>query len=306
MAESKSRRKLTFKKTETSRLKTTGAPPPEEAEETKASEAAVEAQPPVEQTAIVDPMALRDTHTSKVRKVDATRESSPLATAVTPGTVEPEKKTETVQLKVVQQKKKEIADMISPASTVRLRAPGKAAGLKPEPAAEPPPTAQETLKIKLPQMPVPTPTAPAAEDTAPPPPPAPAKTSTKTLKTVEAQAAEPAAEAGPAETIKVEPPAPGEEAPAAGGGAKRTLKLKGGKGGRTLKVKPQAGDAGEETVSLEAGEPVPGAPPLPAPQLAAARAAEPGVGFTIGAVITLIAVTALLGLLVMQFLAHLR
>ncbi len=337
-------RRITFKKTETSRLKSVGeeggkAAPPA-ALPTTAKPAGGRAP---ERTAVVDPMALRDTHTSKVKRVQAVRDSGPLATTV-PGEPGDGRKTETVQLKVVQQKKKEIADMMSPASTVRLRAPvppGQAAAPEIEvPRPRPVATARETLKIPVPAGdgaaapgPAGTAAAPPAEDR---------KTSTRPIQKLRVPPPAPEEKAAAVKTVPVVvPPAAGatpdsvEEAEGeAGAKARHTLKLRGGAktsktikvqaGGRketggTVAVPPEAQGEAADTVKVEepAGErklmklkgkaarelgtaPVV-ARTMPRPQVSRE---EPGVGFTLAAAASLLAMAALTYFLVVQVMAH--
>jgi hypothetical protein len=288
MTEDPKRKKLRFKKTETSRLKT-GAAAQQSAQEEEELSAAEEPEAAVPEQEgnvpeVTDPLALRDTHTSKVRRVPAGKESSPLATAVLPATPSAEKKTETVQLKVVQQKKKEIADMISPSSTVRLRAPGKAAPPQDAGAG----TAGETVKVSPPEEGEKAMEGEAAGKR---------KTATQSMKKVgaekpsEAEAPAVKKQTGAAATVQAEKPEAGE------GGPGKTLKLRtGGKAGRTLKVSGAAAGQEEEAEGAK--------PAARADKTVAEAGAEPGVWFTVAAAVSLIAVGVLMYFAVNQYIAH--
>ncbi len=330
MMDDAKRKKLRFKKTETSRLKTgaTAVPgegdnevvpdavsQPETGEMTEAG--LVGGAPEIAiagETGITDPMAMRDTNTSKVRRISADKESSPLATAVVPGTTEHEKKTETVQLKVVQQKKKEIASMISPGSTVRLRMPGKSAGPERSDAeARKPIVPNDTLKLAGPPSPpdeqvageVPTEPTMAAEDK---------RTATQTLPKIGSK--KPLLESAAAQTVAVSPPSDAsvDEPEGEAGGTTlktggRTLKLRGGKSSRTVRIPSGSErDGGASTVRVPGDEMPEGA----SLDITAARVTtstgrqEPGVGFTIAAFITLAAVAGLVIMLTLQYLTHIQ
>lgn len=312
------RKKLRFKKTETSRLKTAGAgeqpSPADEAQVPPPQASGEQAEQKVD-----DPMALRDTHTSKVRRVQAGKDTGPTATAVPPGSVDELKKTETVHLKVVQQKKKEIADMMSPGSTVRLRAPGvKKSG--PAPAAKKG-TERDTIKVSPPEPRQPADKepaeAPAPSSTVKAEKPSEKKTSTQALKKVTAKSADDDAE----KTTAVPPPA-AEQAGEADSGEKaatgrQTLKLRGtGKAGRTVKV-PSGKDAaagtvqlkrgrdGTETQELPAPQGVPGAVPgVPGPAPRTAAGAQPGVMFTLAAVAAAAALGVAVFFMITQLMTH--
>jgi len=224
---------------------------------------------------VVDPMALRDTSTSKVKRVQAAKESGPMATVSLPGTGSPLRKTETVQLKVVQQKKKELDEEMNASSTVRLQAPGSGPSVNvPRPRPLSPPT-RDTMKISLPKIdkkggpsetdstvavkPVAVAVPTVRAETAPTVHAEPGqtakleaqpvvKTSTQVLEKATAAAAKgtppPGSTTVTADAVDATVPA-GEESTAAGN---RTLKLRaGGKAARTLKVKS---DGSDKTVAV--------------------------------------------------------
>ncbi|MDT8391615.1 MAG: hypothetical protein RRC34_14030 [Lentisphaeria bacterium] len=267
-------KRIRFGQTETSRLKTAGAGKTNQDDTTLPTTAKPVPKPAPGRTSVVDPMTLRDTNTSKVKRVQAARDSSPLATVSLPGAGGPLRKTETVQLKVVQQKKKELDQDMNPASTVRLKAPGGAAGPsisipKPRPGAVP----RDTMKISLPTLdkkevgkadsPQPamgdSPTVQVKPVTPPPVPshdtataiaaetekPATVKTSTTVLervkpKTRDEGSADETASSVSSETAKT------VAVPKADGG--RTLKIRGGKSARTIKVKS---DTSAKTIAVD-------------------------------------------------------
>ncbi|MCF7855821.1 MAG: hypothetical protein K9N51_13550, partial [Candidatus Pacebacteria bacterium] len=199
-----------------------------------------------------------------------------------------------------------------------LRAPAgaKKAGAKGDEKAPPVPQS-ETVKVSPPPVPGGTEETATADKTQVPQAVTGKETGTQPLKKVGKPAA------GPQETTTLSRPqkpeeAAGEEQAAAPGKPKQTLKLKtGGKAGKTLKVsrgKGESGktvrvpikDGGEGTVKVPApeGAEQPGAPGVP--QAAATVAAQPGIGYTFAAVITLAALGAVAVFLVLQLLAHLQ
>lgn len=260
-------KRIRFRKTETSRLKSVSDTSEQPQDQTSQPTTAKSVpKPPPGRTSVVDPMALRDTNTSKVKRVQAAKDSSPLATVTLPGIGGVPKKTETVQLKVVQQKKRELDQEMSPASTVRLKGPTGAGPSVALPKPRPGSTPRDTMKISLPTLEKKT--EPAGDDVQPTvaikpmpaegaaPRPVPqgtakveapptVKTSTTVLEKATPKKSEPAGEsvtdtttADSGATISVSKPA---------GGA-RTLKLRGGpKSAKTLKLKD---DAGDQTVAV--------------------------------------------------------
>lgn len=230
----------TTPKTETSRLKISKAAKSSgqasQKDQSGAEKAAPEHTQSVgEDTEITDPMTLRDTNTSKVRRIVGSK-GGPEATAVVPGSAEKdekEDKTDTVQLKVVQQKKKEIADMMSPSSTVRLRAPGGGRATASRPGSR---KAKDTLKIS--------------------PAEAPKATSGKEQKPEGTQQVSKPEEEGKTSTQPLKKMTTGNKpaAPSKTGGeteqSGKTLKRKASqKGGRTLKLKTGA-NAAQRTVKV--------------------------------------------------------
>lgn len=249
-----------FEQTETSRLKRVASGSKDNGPTTLPTAAKPVPKPAPGRTSVVDPMTLRDTHTSKVKRVKAARDSGPLSTVSLPGSGGPLKKTETVQLKVVQQKKKELDQDMNPASTVRLKAPGESSGPSisiPKKRSDAVP--RDTLKISLPTLDKkaaeekvpgtstvdkraggqaedapPAVSSASAETASPQEKPKPVKTSTTVLEKVkpkkesEGSADETASSlsAKTSSTVSV---------PKGGGG--RTLKIRGGQSARTVKVK---------------------------------------------------------------------
>ncbi len=116
-----------IRKTDTGRVKTTGATAP--------------TVPPLDEmspddTAIADPTALRETTTSRLRRVQPEIEST--AAALAPAGPGQQKVSETVRLKVVREKKKQLADLLTASQTVKIRPSTLEATGAPKSAAEKP------------------------------------------------------------------------------------------------------------------------------------------------------------------------
>lgn len=335
-------------KTETSRLKipqpaqdeTTGAKP---ASDNQAGGGTKMVSPQKDDDSkVTDPMSLRDTNTSKVRRVSGGKSGSD-ATAVTPGSAdsgEEEHKTETVQLKVVQEKKKQIADMMNPSSTVRLRSPGgkrgkggadtgtgKASGAESGSTGGDEPQKEPTTKGKKPDS-----TQPTAAEAGK------SKTSTQPLKKLtprEKEAEGKESEAG--KTVK----ARGEQTkPASAKTGGRTLKIK--KGGRAAKqaakarggtsegessqtVKISSSEATGQAAPSEAGKTVKAEEkaglrlkqrpetvteeeeteaPIAQPAVISKAAEEPGIALSVANVAAFAATGVLLYFLIQQAITH--
>ena len=333
-------------KTETSRLK---IPKPDQ-DETAGAKVASGDQSDAEtrpvssrkddDSKVTDPMSLRDTNTSKVRRVSGGK-SAPDATAVTPGSSdsgEEEHKTETVQLKVVQEKKKQIADMMNPSNTVRLRSPGGKkgkggirSGTGKVSAAESDSSGESGVqgKPKKKQDTKPESTQPRTAEAGDK-----SKTSTQPLKklTAKKEGAE-GKESEAGKTVK----ARGDQAAKSGG---RTLKIK--KGGRAAKqrakarsgasedepsqtVKLSSSEATGKAASSEAGKTVkadekPGlrlkqrpeaaaeteetGAPAAQPAVISKAEAEPGIALSVANVAAFVATGVLLYFLIQQAITH--
>lgn len=273
-------KRIRFGQTETSRLKAASAPRADKDSTTLPTAAKPVSKPAPGRTSVIDPMTLRDTNTSKVKRVQAAKDSSPLATVSLPGAGSPLKKTETVQLKVVQQKKKELDQDMNPSSTVRLKAPGGTAGPSIAiPKTRPGGVPRDTMKISLPTLDKKEPTEEAPSpatmgdsstvqvkplSSAPPPvpgndtvatsgqtavgkeKPATVKTSTTVLERVKPKKKEEGSADETASSVSSEA-ANTVAAPKAGGG--RTLKIRGGKSARTIKVRSDGSSA--KTVAVK-------------------------------------------------------
>lgn len=253
-----------------------------------------------DESSITDPMALKDSDTSKFRRVQPEGESEPtVVPAAAPAGagldatgLDADRPTETVRLKVVREKKKELANILTSSQTVRLRpssvVPPAAEPAQPDtPAATPmPPSAPatgSTVKVELPPG--------GAPPTPPPPaeaPQLPGQSPAGTLKlrpggagksgkldrsasaTLKIKAPRPKAatkesedEASATKTAVPIPVPP--EAPAS---SKLSLKVKptagGGDAGRTVKLPPGLGEAAKpeaepaaETVASPPVGPIP-------------------------------------------------
>lgn len=339
-------KRIKFRKTETSRLKAVVEESGKDKDKvTLPTTAKPVPKAPPGRTSVVDPMALRDTNTSKVKRVQAAKDSSPLATVSLPSEGGEHKKTETVQLKVVQQKKKELDEEMSPSSTVRLKAPGTGPSVA-IPKARPAATPRDTMKISLPKLekkeseppggdsatvslkPAPTesPVPPVeAQKTAKVAAPPTVKTSTTVL-----EKARPKKKTQDTESTADTATADGEakktvSAPKSGSG--RTLKIRSGaKSARTVKLKAADSDKtvavetpeAEESKTVKLEEAPKGlklksrqAPLGEAPMVSEAAKARvrkteaPGVLYTLGAAATLVAIGATTYFLVMQTIAYL-
>lgn len=327
--------KLTLKQTDTSRLKTdTGRL----VKTTDAGQAAKPALPPgaeppapatppaPQQTVrLTDPLEMRDTDTTRLRRMSPEGEKAATGAAVAPGTPAAapgarKPSTETVRLKVVRDLKQPATPPPeAPSQTARLRPPVLPAKQPAEPAAPPPPPAAQTVSIKAPVLDA------AKTQPAEPPGPPEAKTSTSRLQRVGA-AAKPATP--PAAEAPITPP--GE------GGAHQTVKIKlpvldaaeGGEGpAATAVLPPPEAAPGAATVKLEAEAPADTVPKktiklrmspktegLPAPARegaeVAARPTAQAVPATAdplslaAAIVTLLGVGTMLGILVLQVVAH--
>ena len=313
-------------KTETSRLKI-NRPDQKKPDTDKASEvqsAGGAGKPPEktgEETTLTDPMSLRDTNTSKVKRVKGTKEG-PGATAVVPGSSESgdqEHATDTVQLKVVQQKKKEISDMMSPASTVRLRSPGDKRAKSGD--RQSPGLGTDKEKLEQGEDAAQSASAPNKKD----------DTSTKQLKKVTDKTKAEEQRGTPEKTVRL-PSQKGGVKPQPPSKAGRTLKIKTGTGGsprRTTKTggaqseaSKSAADSGQTVkVSGGASQTVPAGglrlkkqaeskpaeqqesaisqpAPMPIPQ------SQPGWGVTIAALVAFAGAGVLLYFLIEQTVKH--
>jgi len=159
--------KLTLKKTDSSRIKTdtnrlrkvTAAA----AAGGDADEPTMAVPPPRqpragETTSVSDPMAMRDTDTSKLRRLQLDDQGSAKSTlAGQPQSVKPVDVTsETVSLKVIREHKKPTSGL-----TVRLK-PGSAAEMPAEETTHTKPLAKSTLKLKMPGSETVAPSEPSA------------------------------------------------------------------------------------------------------------------------------------------------
>lgn len=181
----------------------------------------------------------------------------------------PTSKTNTVQLKVVQQKKKELDDRIKAHSTVKLRTP-----LKPSDEPEVPPNTEtkslgeggKTVKITSPEAKA------TADETMSAPP-------TQATGTGD----QPKTDEGAKKTLKIKRP-----------GSDRTVKLGGAKSDATARIPSPAHTAEHRGVQGLAGT-----------EAAMVDAkAEPGILYTLGAVVTLAACATMLFFLATQYMTH--
>jgi hypothetical protein len=236
--------KLTLKQTDTSRLKTDTGRIKTDAAGQPAKPVlppGAEAPPPAPAAApqqtvrLTDPMDMRDTDTTRLRRVSPEGDKAATGAAVAPGTPSApaarKPSTETVRLKVVREQKQTpipaaAGTDAAPSQTARLRPPVLPA--KPTAAPPPPPPAAQTVSIKAPVLDA-AKTQPAA--------PAEDKTSTSRLQRVGA----PATPATPPPPIA----SPGE------GGAHQTVKIK----------LPVLDDAGSQEPAATAVLPPPDAGP---------------------------------------------
>lgn len=215
-------------------------------------DAASEAQKPKPPT-ITDPMSLRDTDTSRLKRI------KPQSTvSVSKSGESDEFGTETVHLKVIKEKKKQLAGILSASQTIRLRpSSGEAAPAKP--AAAP---AGGTVKLQTPATPAEAPSTTRLKRKAP----VTGGTAKATLKLKAPTAAAAAPAAPDAETISspaIESAPTGRLKRPGGEASKSTLKLKApaaiptGGGGSTLKIKAPAATGGETVAATAAGAAAP-------------------------------------------------
>ncbi len=276
------RKKIRLQKTSTARLKVVkpnrpvvgGTNPDEtvvsepEEEKSEATEAAVPATSKTEAAKhAASQAAAQPAAESESSAEDELRPEGKPETAAE-STVRPSEpptgKTNTVQLKVVQQKKKELDDRIKAHSTVKLKAPIKAQG---EDESEPNTNTKalgegaKTVKITAPEV--------AKEASA------------AAGETMAIQAAETEGEEGSKKTLKFKRP-----------GGNRTVKLGSAKSEATTRMPTPAQTA-------ERG----GVQGLGAEAEMDAKA-QPGILYTLGSIVTLAACATLLFFLVTQYLTH--
>jgi hypothetical protein len=239
-------------------------------------------------SSISDPTSMRDFETTRLERVkpeDAATDSANVTKAhASAGTNPGDEKlaTETVHLKVIKEKKKQLAGILSASQTIRLRP--QASGEPDVPPDEPGDGGRKTLKLKAPERgarPASVEAVPAAGDKPP------LKLSPQVKKPIAAPPP-PASSGGGRATLKIKAPtgptpvASSAAAPAAGapGEKKPTLKIKAPspatgavpaaepscEGGRkpTLKIKAPAGATGQMPASGSDGA-VTGEQPTPGP-----------------------------------------
>ncbi|MBT3375751.1 MAG: hypothetical protein HN742_32535 [Lentisphaerae bacterium] len=268
--------KLKLSKTDTNRLKTDTSrqkvdstdtpsrPPDAAANDTIAVQPAdgaeLDAGAVGAETHISDPMSLRDTATNKLHRIQGPEEG---ATAVAPAAADfgGGRPTETVRLKVVREKKKQLSNILTASQTIHLRpsalkeeaaasAPGAAAPpQKDDPAktaaALPPPPSQaasDTIKVTPPTA---APATPAAAPSTPPsaPPSAP-PTTPQADKTDDATVIPMSAAKSATATLKIRPrlnKKPGEAAPPPAAAASTDNKSAKLSATSTMKIRPAAG-----------------------------------------------------------------
>ncbi len=237
-----SKLRLKLSKADTNRLKTdTGRQKKEADEATSAASETVKVQPPgagqgggdPEQTSeIMDPMSLRDSSAGRLRRLESADAAS---TAVAPAAGEDGgKTTETVRLKIVREKKKQLSNILTASQTIHLRPSNLAPPTPGQPAAASPPGTAPTASV-------PPPTPAASSETvkvAPPKPPAAAPPEDSGVTVVTPQISAKSATA----TLKIRPK-PGEKPPAppkpvAPPRAAASLAKGGLKATSTLKIRP--------------------------------------------------------------------
>ncbi|MFA5205741.1 MAG: hypothetical protein WC708_15195 [Lentisphaeria bacterium] len=212
--------KLTVKTTgsDTSRLKSTPKLPPRPAISLPPAAAPAAADVPVvpaeaaaaKTVGVKDPLSLRDTNTSRLKRIKVDGQGQAGATVVvtpTGGSGDKTSSTETVRLKIIREKRPGAVGPAASNQTIRLRPPGGAAAAPAEAptlATQPGPAA-ETVRVDAPPAP------PAAAGS---------KISTATIKL------RPGALPAPAAPVIALPEAAPEAAPAATGSAKHTIKIK--------------------------------------------------------------------------------
>ncbi len=189
---------------------------------------------------VLDPLALRDSDTSKLKRIKPKSATQTID-------LDSENISDTVHLKVIKEKKKQLAGILTASQTIRLRPPSGPTGA-PAPLSQPQVQSSQTLKI-----------TPGATNSAGsvnmPPQVSPAgtlkinmpasSTESGTIKVVKPNFAE----VSSAGTLKIKSPMPVENSGATAGG---TLKIKSAtataSASGTLKLKSAAGS--EETVKI--------------------------------------------------------
>ena len=277
---------------------TPGASDPEEAVTVPPTPPEADESSGGDESSITDPMALKDSDTSKFRAVQPEGESEPTVVPAAPPAAAEEdtgRPTETVRLKVVREKKKELANILTASQTVRLRpssvapAPSESAPADTAPAEGTPPPAPatgSTVKVQLPPGGAP-PTPPSAPPAGAPE--LPGKASAGTLKLRPGGQGKPDRSASATLKIKAPRPKPKAKAPEEEASATKTaVPIPAQPEGKTpsrltLKVKPttSAGDAAR-TVKLPAGvAEKPEAPPAPETVASAPAVPVPETGATV-------------------------
>ncbi len=216
---------------------------------------------------VLDPLSLRDSDTSKLKRIKPKSATQTID-------LDSENISDTVHLKVIKEKKKQLAGILTASQTIRLRPPSGPAGA-PAPMAQPQNQSSQTLKIGQGA------TNPAGTVNMPPQVGTPAGTlkinmpasssESGTIKVVKPNFTE----ASSAGTLKIKSPTPVENSGATAGGtlkiksatntasASGTLKLKSAGGSEeTVKiVESGAGDKKGGTLKLKAGGTAESVPP---------------------------------------------